>query len=128
MATITSPSLKSCPFCGGDAEMHEGWRKGSPNLKKYWVECSACGTAMKNHSCFKTVETAAKFWNERGREVDLSEAIWVAEHGGGFTPGGNPIYHCSKCGWIFGSHMIFPDYAFCPECGRRMANVGRVPK
>ena len=43
---------------------------------------------------------------------------WVADHTGGFSPGGNPLYRCSKCGWVYGTHSVFPTYRYCPECGR----------
>lgn len=43
---------------------------------------------------------------------------WIAEHHGGFSPGGNPLYRCSKCGWVYGTHSVFPTYRYCPECGR----------
>ena len=52
---------------------------------------------------------------------------WVAEKTHGFfTPGGNPVYHCSECGWIFGSHRLFPDYKFCPGCGANMNSKGDI--
>lgn len=47
-------------------------------------------------------------------------AKWIPEHHGGFSPGGNPLYRCSNCGWIFGTHMIFPNYRYCPDCGSVM--------
>ena len=49
-----------------------------------------------------------------------NNAKWVAEHHGGFSPGGNPLYRCSCCGWAYGTHSLFPSYRFCPECGCRM--------
>lgn len=50
---------------------------------------------------------------------------WIArpEHQGGFTPAGNAVYSCSECGWIFGAHMIFPDYKYCPMCGVQMGDL-----
>ena len=50
---------------------------------------------------------------------------WIArpEHQGGFTPTGNAVHSCSECGWIFGAHMIYPDYKYCPMCGVRMVNL-----
>ena len=57
--------LKPCPFCGGKAVLHDAWRKGTANRKKYWYECDVCGTAMKNRTCFRTEEKARQFWNHR---------------------------------------------------------------
>lgn len=49
---------------------------------------------------------------------DITE--WAAEPSHGyFTPGGNAVRKCAKCGWVFGAHMIYPDYRFCPMCGRK---------
>lgn len=47
-------------------------------------------------------------------------AYWKPEHHGGFSPGGNPLYRCSNCNWIFGTHMLHPNYRYCPECGSVM--------
>ena len=44
---------------------------------------------------------------------------WLAQDAHGYTPGGNPIYVCSKCKWIFGSHLTFPNFKFCPMCGSK---------
>ena len=51
---------------------------------------------------------------------------WVKQKGGGFTPGGNPVYECSECGWVFGSHMITPNYSYCPNCGSKMKHNGET--
>ena len=45
---------------------------------------------------------------------------WLGQIGSGFTPGGNAVYFCSECKWIFGSHRVFPNYKYCPNCGSRM--------
>lgn len=45
---------------------------------------------------------------------------WLGQIGSGFTPGGNAVYFCSECKWIFGSHRVFPNYKFCPNCGVKM--------
>ena len=47
-------------------------------------------------------------------------ATWVPERAGGFTPGGNPIYHCSNCGYVYGSHELYPQAKYCKGCERRM--------
>ena len=45
---------------------------------------------------------------------------WKQVRVNGFTPGGNCLSVCSECGWEFGTHMIYPDYNFCPNCGADM--------
>ncbi len=47
-------------------------------------------------------------------------AHWEPEHHGGFSPGGNPLYRCSNCKWCFGTHMAFPNFRYCPDCGAKM--------
>ena len=60
-----------------------------------------------------------------GQFADKPKGRWVAriENQGGFTPAGNAVRSCSECGWIFGSHMIYPNYKYCPNCGAKMANL-----
>ena len=56
-------------------------------------------------------------------DADVREnktATWKSVHVGGYTPGGNTLKVCSNCGWEFGTHMIYPDYKFCPMCGAAM--------
>ena len=48
------------------------------------------------------------------------ESFWEVEPHGGFSPGGNPLYRCHNCKWIFGTHMLYPNFRYCPECGYKM--------
>ena len=48
------------------------------------------------------------------------ESYWEPERHGGFSPGGNPLYRCHNCKWVFGTHMIYPNFRYCPECGYKM--------
>lgn len=50
--------LKSCPFCGGEAEVMEGLRK----IPTYFVICSKCEIRTLE---YLTPENAAKRWNRR---------------------------------------------------------------
>lgn len=54
------------------------------------------------------------------------ESYWEVEHHGGFSPGGNPLYRCHNCKWIFGTHMIYPNFRYCPECGYKMIDNREV--
>ena len=52
--------------------------------------------------------------------VERKKGRWKQVHVGGFTPGGNCLSVCSECGWEFGTHRIYPDYNYCPNCGAKM--------
>ena len=47
------------------------------------------------------------------------ESYWEPEKRGGCA---NPLYRCHNCKWIFGTHMIYPNYRYCPECGYKMVD------
>lgn len=36
-----------------------------------------------------------------------------------FTGGGNPVYVCSECEWVYGATLV-PRYNYCPNCGAKM--------
>ena len=36
-----------------------------------------------------------------------------------FTGGGNPVYACSECEWVYGATLV-PRYNYCPNCGAKM--------
>lgn len=44
---------------------------------------------------------------------------------GYLTPGGNPVYECESCGFVYGAHEIFPSAKICRNCGRLMLNGRR---
>lgn len=44
---------------------------------------------------------------------------------GMFTPGGNPVYHCDKCGFVYGANEIIPSAKICENCGSLMTNGWR---
>ena len=54
--------LKSCPFCGGEAQiartMHMGMR-----VYRFFAVCLVCGAEMPRTS--RTMTQAAKAWNRR---------------------------------------------------------------
>ena len=56
-------------------------------------------------------------------EPDEDTGTWVKEDTFFcLTPGGNGIYHCSKCGYQDGPDWIPKLSKYCPNCGRRMLN------
>lgn len=54
-------------------------------------------------------------------------AKWEAQEprSGFFTPGGNPVYECGTCGYVYGAHEINPTKKICQGCGRLMVNGKR---
>ena len=59
---MISNELKSCPFCGSEAEITK-WHEG------YFVECRGhrCGGTI---GAYKTEEEAIEAWNTRAKEVN----------------------------------------------------------
>lgn len=56
--------LKSCPFCGGKAELY-GINNGNPFI----VYCTVCGVEMGNEKAFLTYQ-AIEAWNTRVKIKD----------------------------------------------------------
>ena len=65
---------------------------------------------------------------QRTIEPERKRGKWFQVHVDGFTPGGNCLSICSECGWKFETHMIYPDYNFCPNCGADMREDAEEPK
>lgn len=59
--------LKPCPFCNGNAEVKNRYRKGVANRKMYWVECKKCGVSQAHHELagYRTPNKAIAVWNHR---------------------------------------------------------------
>lgn len=59
--------LRRCPFCGGEAQVNERYRSGTPNRKMYWVSCKACGISQQNTnvSGYRYQSKAIDRWNRR---------------------------------------------------------------
>ena len=56
--------------------------------------------------------------------VPLLEADWVdVTRPGQVTCGGNPVYACGNCGYIYGSFELFPSANYCENCGAKMKGV-----
>ena len=54
----------------------------------------------------------------------IVEARWLdVTRPGQVTCGGNPVYACSNCGGVYGSHELFPTARYCRECGARMKGL-----
>ena len=119
-----SNELKSCPFCGGEAYVHEHYSfqgrapKDYPHNKPigYAVGCTTFDCRGKRENTgfmYKTEAEAVEAWNTRHVETchaesDLSEWVcsecqcWIPL---GLTP--ENIKHAS-------------EWRYCPHCGRRV--------
>lgn len=55
---MTAPTLKPCPFCGGDAELkhNKQW--------DYFVRCEVCGAKTRQHH--ENSVGAVDDWNRKG--------------------------------------------------------------
>ena len=69
--------LRSCPCCGGKAEVKEQFRSdGYCSYDILYVECSRCGLKTKNlitdgyYDEWHTPEEAAELWNRRYSGID----------------------------------------------------------
>lgn len=62
---MTEPELKSCPFCGEEAEVVHSYEVGNFMKKWYRVMCKSiiCGAARRD--CFLEKEPAIIEWNKR---------------------------------------------------------------
>ena len=50
---------------------------------------------------------------------------WKTKRGNYYaTGGGNPIWGCSNCDFIYGASMSSPKWDFCPNCGAKMKKEG----
>lgn len=74
---ITGYNLKSCPFCGGGADIYAYDRKGIGTDYTYGVRCRECG--VQTTTMFRSAEIAAEKWNTR--TYDGEKYILIAVSG-----------------------------------------------
>lgn len=69
--------LRSCPFCGGEAQVNERYRGGTPNRKMYWVSCKQCGIAQLHNDLagYRYQGKAIDKWNRREPLEDIVEQL-----------------------------------------------------
>ena len=58
--------LKPCPFCGGEAEVKEGWAYGYHESR---IRCKKCAISTQPVP-FHSKGTATRVWNRRVEEMD----------------------------------------------------------
>lgn len=100
--------LKPCPFCGGEAKLHEYFEP--PDWHECSVGCPACGVTMVVGFYDKdaTIEAWNTRWERTTRIVQGSEG----------TPFGENIVIplvCEVCG-----HGISVKDSYCRTCGARI--------
>lgn len=66
------------------------------------------------------VQNRCDIFKEKSRFTEVKHEKWIsARYKGGITGGGNPIWGCSNCGYVYGASMKKPSYNYCPNCGAK---------
>lgn len=65
-----SDRLKPCPFCGGEAEMHQSHDPDGPNDHGYYIACGKCGASTNlRFSCGEDARPLLmEQWNRRTQD------------------------------------------------------------
>lgn len=64
--------LKTCPFCGGEAELCQQRQIGKPDFGFYTVACKTCDCPMySGASSYPTEYDAVTAWNRRAGEENV---------------------------------------------------------
>lgn len=102
--------LKSCPFCGGKAEIFR-WQAHITDEYHSDLVCTNCGAGFHDVSSEKS---AFKAWNKRFANAALVHAHWKGYH--------TQEPYCSNCGFTYdheqGENAQITDY--CGNCGAKM--------
>ena len=94
--------LKSCPFCGGKAEIMQT-AESYPNG---YIQCSVCGVSTIS---VPNPENLSELWNTR---ADEKHGVWNIDY--------DDIV-CSECGTVFNLNDNDTEkFNFCPNCGAKM--------
>lgn len=94
--------LKSCPFCGGEAELDE-------YCGRYVVFCKSEKCSWRD-----TEAKAIEAWNTRHeRTCELIKHAARDEESGIELV----LYECGQCGWIVDPSR---NERYCPNCGLRV--------
>ena len=102
--------LKPCPFCGGEAYLHEFKSYVMP--QSFWVMCNQCGIGTKEFIGFNGKTKAIKTWNKR-QEMTATWEPTDEEY----------QWKCSNCYETFDydyPSSIYSSLLYCPNCGARM--------
>lgn len=107
---MTSETLKSCPFCGGEAETCHVTQLWEPR-NSYWVKCKNCRINGVHHT---TEAEAIAAWNARAeRTCNIEHAKSGAMY---------DVWRCSACGYEYAESVSETSIVqnFCPNCGARV--------
>ena len=73
----TTPALRSCPFCGGPADIFEDSLFGF--CKTFAAECTVCGCRLYQDQVDE--ESAAAAWNSRANDGAQAQNRVLNDHG-----------------------------------------------
>ena len=133
---MTDATIKSCPFCGGEAYIQA---KHMPNWTWNWcnVVCDGCGATVTRAGGEGTFEGAEKAaiaaWNARYHcgltDEDyniLLDELGVSERTcRSTTDGAAWCFACSECGKSFPRNKLHlahnhGEINYCPNCGAKV--------
>lgn len=117
---MPSIELRSCPFCGGEAEM---W--GIDTATPY-VACESCGVSQPHVR--RDAYDAAAAWNRRAERTCHVKygptAVFENETGSDWSTQ-DFASTCSECGGNMNRDPFTGRYPrYCPSCGARVVGVG----
>ena len=111
-----------------DKAIEHGKEKRKPYRGSKAIDCTcrnhgSCEWCLENRLIQKLRREEAMTIEERDWNMQ-KEAVWKHLHGV-VTPGGDPYYECSNCGWgrCEGVEHPKPLEDECPNCGARMTKI-----
>ena len=104
--------LKPCPYCGGDAELHQTHHQGSAWFA--WCANDECPVKPMTND-YETCVEAIAVWNHRAERTCKLE-----RHGSLANYPEMVCWSCSEC--HFGWHHSVNDkqFSYCPNCGAKV--------
>lgn len=119
-------AIKHAEEVAEEQDMRAGFKTDYSCYQMSDTERNQCKKCAEEHR--QLAEWLREYKELKSNIKCRNNAYWRPEKTGGYSPGGNPLYKCSNCGWVFGTHMIVPNYKYCPECGSLMKNCERNDK
>lgn len=127
--------LKPCPFCGGEAELHQSYDMDTNEVDGWFVWCNnkECECAPETREHFTEAE-AIVAWNTRAERIYATGGI-IAQAECRDVCASISEFTCSSCGfncdltsWISlfdgdsgrHRHHHFGTPNYCPNCGAKV--------
>lgn len=123
MSTKDSPSLRSCPFCGGEAHTYRNhlWHVG----------CERALNGCVTMSAFVTEAEAIEAWNTRAERTcenlanpeDADDLPFRCSECGARSSYGDGTFHIGESFTLKGNRMLADAchaWRYCPNCGARV--------